>query len=81
MFSLCLCYGHSWNALFYYLSKYISVLSIALVGMAIRSLLLKGPNLPQPIFEAVLAPLVHFSLPKKASKDLPWNYGVIVMHT
>lgn len=46
-----------------------------------RSLLLKGPNLPQPIFEAALGPLVRFGLPERASKDLPWNYGVIVMHT
>lgn len=29
-----------WNALFYYLSKYILVLSIALVGREIKSILL-----------------------------------------
>lgn len=58
MFNLCLFYGHSWNALIYYLSKYILVLSIA--GTAGRSILLKHPNLPQPIFEAFLGPFDLF---------------------
>lgn len=40
--------------LFYYLLKYILVLSIAIVGTAIRSLLLKGPN------KAVLGPFDPF---------------------
>lgn len=53
-------YRHYWNALLCYLSKYILGVSIVLVGTALGSVLLMGPNFLQQIFETVLGPFDLF---------------------
>lgn len=53
-------YRHSWNALLHYLSKYILVLSIILVGTALGFIFVMEPNLLQQISEMVLGPFDLF---------------------